>query len=126
VRQNPGSTEVTARKAILSTLAATQRDGLLWTAGIAFLFGLLASPIFARLLPFGLDGRVAAYILQADRWGAGAALIQAGNPQAWRGMMDGHNLARSNQDTLAACRDAAVKAKVKNSTVRSSCRRRDS
>ena len=88
-----------------------QLKGLLWTAGIALLFGLLVSPIFARLLPFGLDGRVAAYILQADRWGAGAALMQAGNPDAWRGMMDEHNLMRSNQEAIAACRAAAAQAK---------------
>jgi hypothetical protein len=88
-----------------------QLKWLLWTAGIALLFGLLVSPVFARLLPFGLDGRVAAYILQADRWGAGAALMQAGNPQAWRGMMDEHNLVQLNREAIAACRAAAAQAK---------------
>jgi hypothetical protein len=88
-----------------------QLKWLLWTAGIALLFGLLVSPVFARLLPFGLDGRVAAYILQADRWGAGAALMQAGNPQAWRGMMDEHNLVQSNREALAVCRTTAAQAK---------------
>jgi hypothetical protein len=88
-----------------------QLKWLLWTGGIALLFGLLVSPVFARLLPFGLDGRVAAFILQADRWEAGAGLMQAGNPEAWRGMMDEHNLLQLNQEALAVCRDAAAKAK---------------
>lgn len=84
---------------------------LAWTGGVALLVGLLASPILARLLPFGLDGRTAAYILQADRWGAGAALMQAGNPAAWRGMMDEHNLLQLNKEALAVCRTAAAQAK---------------
>lgn len=88
-----------------------QLKWLLWTAGIALLFGLLVSPIFARLLPFGLDGRVAAYILQADRWGAGSALMRVGNPQAWRGMMDEHNLVQLNREAIVTCRAAAAQVK---------------
>jgi hypothetical protein len=37
-----------------------QCEQLLWAAGAALVLGLLISPVFARLLPFGLDGRVAA------------------------------------------------------------------
>jgi len=65
-----------------------QRKWLAWTGSGAFFLGLLISPMFARVSPFGWDGRVAAYIMQADRWGAGAALMQAGNLEAWRGLMD--------------------------------------
>ena len=43
------------------------------------LLGLLISPPFARLLPFGLDGRVAPFILHADRWNAGRR-VNAGTP----------------------------------------------
>jgi hypothetical protein len=88
-----------------------QLKWVLWTEGIALLVGLLISPIFARGSPFGWDGRVAAFILQADRWEAGATLMQAGNPEGWRGQEEATNLVRSNQEALAACRDAAAKAK---------------
>jgi Family of unknown function (DUF6118) len=65
-----------------------QFEQLFWTGLVALLLGLLISPIFARLLPFGLDGRMAAFIMHADRWDAGAALMEAQNPEAWRGLMD--------------------------------------
>jgi hypothetical protein len=52
-----------------------QLKWLLWTGGIALIFGLLASPVFARFLPFGLDGQVAAFIMRGDRAHAGAALL---------------------------------------------------
>ena len=65
------------------TLLASGRfdPTLLWTGGVAVLFCLLAAPIFARLLPFGLDGRMAATIMGADRWNAGAALMAAQSPE---------------------------------------------
>jgi len=88
-----------------------QWEWLGWTGIGAFFLGLLISPMFARVLPFGLDGRVAAFILNAARWDAGAALLQAGNAAAWRGLMDDFNLVKSNQAALAACRDAAAKTK---------------
>jgi hypothetical protein len=88
-----------------------QLKWLLWTAGIALLFGLLVSPVFARLLPFGLDGQVAAFIMRGDRLEAGAALMQAGNPEGWRRMAGDLKLLKTNQETLVACRDAAAKTK---------------
>jgi hypothetical protein len=88
-----------------------QLKWLLWTAGIALLFGLLISPVFARLLPFGLDGQVAAFIMRGDRLEAGAALMQAGNPEGWRRMAGDLKLLKTNQEALVACRDAAAKTK---------------
>ena len=88
-----------------------QRKWLAWTGSGAFFLGLLISPMFARVLPFGWDGRVAAYIMQADRWGAGAALMQAGNLEAWRGLMDDFNLTKNNQAVLADCHEVAAKMK---------------
>jgi hypothetical protein len=88
-----------------------QWEWLGWTGCAAFILGLLFSPMFTRLLPFGWDGHVAAYIMNADRWGAGTALMQTGNPEAWRGLMNDFNLVKSNQALLAACYEAAVKAK---------------
>ena len=48
-----------------------------------------------RAQPVGWDGHVAAFIMNADRWGAGTALMQAGNPEAWRGLMDDFNFVKS-------------------------------
>jgi hypothetical protein len=88
-----------------------QWEWLGWTGLGAFFLGLLISPIFARLLPFGGDGYVAAFIMNADRWDAGGALMQAGSPEAWRGLMEDFNLVKSNQAALGVCHEAAAKAK---------------
>jgi len=88
-----------------------QWEWLGWTGIGAFFLGLLISPMFTRVLPFGWDGHVAALSMNADRWGAGTALMQAGNPEAWRGLMDDFNLVKSNQEALAACHAAAAKSK---------------
>jgi hypothetical protein len=88
-----------------------QWEWLGWTGIAAFILGVLIAPMCARFLPFGWDGHVAALIMNADRWGAGTALMQAGNPEAWRGLMDDFNLVKSNQEALAACHDAAAKSK---------------
>jgi hypothetical protein len=88
-----------------------QWEWLGWTGIGAFFLGLLISPMFTRVLPLGWDGHVAALIMNADRWGAGTALMQAGNPEAWRGLMDDFNLVKSNQEALAACHAAAAKSK---------------
>jgi len=37
--------------------------------------------------------------------------MQAGSPDGWRGLADASNLVRVNQEALAACREAAAKAK---------------
>ena len=88
-----------------------QWEWLGWTGIAAFILGLLFSPMCARLLPFGWDGHVAALIMNADRWGAGTALMQAGNPPAWRGLMDDFNLVKSNQAAIGVCVGAAAKSK---------------
>ena len=88
-----------------------QLQWLIVTGAAALLIGLLVSPIFARLLPFGLDGRVAAFVMRADRWDAGADLMKAGNPVAWNNVMAALDLSKANREALAACRDAAAKTK---------------
>ena len=88
-----------------------QRTWLLWAASGALVVGLLVSPFVAGVLPFGGDSAVAAVIMQADRWNAGIALMQAGSPDGWRSLADASNLVRVNQEALAACREAADKAK---------------
>jgi hypothetical protein len=87
-----------------------QLEYLLWTGGAALLVGLLISPLLARVLPFGLDSRMAAFILKADdRWHAGTALLAAGSPAAWRDLEAAGELLQPNITALAACRDAAAK-----------------
>ena len=88
-----------------------KRNWLLWAASGALVVGLLVSPFVAEVLPFGGDSAVAAVIMNADRWNAGVALMQAGSPDGWRGLADASNLVRVNQEALAACREAAAKAK---------------
>jgi hypothetical protein len=67
--------------------------------------------MFARVLPFGWDGQIAAFILQADRWEAGQALMGAESPQRWNRIVNDLNLVQSNQEALPAYRAAAAKAK---------------
>jgi hypothetical protein len=108
---------VVAERHELAAMIGTMRgkwkqwEWLAWTGIGAFALGLLISPLFARVLPFGWDGQVAAFIMNADRWGAGSALMQAENPEAWRSLMDDFNLVKNNQASLATCYDAAAKAK---------------
>ena len=88
-----------------------QRNWLLYAASGALVVGLLVSPFVAEVLPFGGDSAVAAVIMNADRWNAGIALMQAASPDGWRGVADASNLVRVNQEALAACREAAARAK---------------
>jgi hypothetical protein len=110
-------TAAVAERRELAAMIGTMRgqwkqwEWLGWTGIGALFLGLLISPVVARVLPFGWDGQVAAFIMQADRWGAGTALMKAGNPEAWRGLMDDFNFVQSNQAALAACREAAAKSK---------------
>ena len=99
--------------AMIGTMCGRRKqwEWLAWTGIAAFILGVLISPMLARVLPFGWDGQVAALMMNADRWGAGTALMQTGNPEAWHGLMDDFNLVKSNQEALAACHAAATKAK---------------
>jgi hypothetical protein len=89
----------------------TQWKWLAWTGGASLLLGLLISPAIACVLPFGWDGQIAAFIMQANRWDAGNALMRAQDPQAWRVLMAAAKLTVDNSTALGACRDAAVRAK---------------
>ena len=88
-----------------------QRTWLIYAALVAFAVGLLVSPFVAGALPFGLDGRIAALIMKADRWDAGEALMQAGSPDRWQSAVNAWNLVRANQKEIAACSEAAAKTK---------------
>src|ERR1700722_13747285 len=88
-----------------------QWEWLAWTALGAFFLGLLISPMFARVLPFGWDGQVAAFIINADRWDAGSALMKAQSPEAWNVLMAAGKLTADNSAALGACREVAAKLK---------------
>jgi hypothetical protein len=81
---------------------------LAWTGAVALVLGLLASPVFARLLPFGLDGQVAAFIMQTDRWNAGAALMKAQSPDAWRDLESAAQLLTPHSERFIECRRAGM------------------
>ena len=99
------------RHQLAGLIGTVQRNWLLYAASGALVVGLLVSPFVAGALPFGGDSAVAAVIMNANRWNAGIALMQAGSPDGWRGLADASNLVRVNQEALAACREAAAKAK---------------
>jgi hypothetical protein len=63
------------------------------------------------MAPFLRSPQVAAFILRNDRWHAGADLMAAGSPEAWRDLSSAAELQKANAVALAACRDAAVKTK---------------
>jgi hypothetical protein len=86
-----------------------QHKFLFLTAGIAVTVGLVLSPLVAGVLPFGLNTRVAALIMRDDRWNAGAALMQRGNPQDWAQLSADAGLVRDNTEAVDACRTTAAK-----------------
>jgi hypothetical protein len=86
-----------------------QLKWVLVTAAAALGVGLFLSPFFARLLPFGLDGRVAAAIMGNDRWNAGLALLQAQSPQGLHDLEIAAQILRANRAALDDCSAAAAK-----------------
>lgn len=79
------------------------------TAGIAFAVGLVFSPLIASFLPLGLNTRVAALVMRADRWTAGMDLMRAGNPAAWGRLDADTQFIADNRKAVATCRETAAK-----------------
>jgi len=86
-----------------------QLKWVLVTAAAALTAGLLMSPFVARLLPFGLDGRVAATIMGNDRWNAGLALLQAQSPEGLHDLEIAAQILHANRAALDDCSAAAAK-----------------
>jgi hypothetical protein len=87
-----------------------KRDQMFWLAAVfvgTLLFTLFTSPVLLGELPFGWNTNAAATVMQADRWDAGSALMQAASPQGWQNLVAASALVRANQDTVAACQQAA-------------------
>ncbi len=83
---------------------------LCWAAGGAFVVGLVFGPLAARVLPFGLDTRVAAFVIGADRWTAGSELMHAANPAGWRLLLEDSRLVSANRETVEDCRAAMARS----------------
>jgi hypothetical protein len=87
-----------------------KRNQVFWLAAVfvgTFVFTMLASPVLLGELPFGWNTNAAATVMQADRWDAGSALMQAASPQGWQDLVAASDLVQANQDAIAACQQAA-------------------
>ncbi|TBZ05048.1 DUF6118 family protein [Rhizobium leguminosarum] len=85
-----------------------------WVFGVGVVgltVGVLLTLFLPRVLPGSIDMAVAATAMNADHWNAGISLMQSGSPGRWRGLMAANDIARDNQAALAACAEAAAKAK---------------
>lgn len=95
----------------LVRLRYQQRRWLIYVGMGALVFGLLTSPLLFRLLPFGLDSRLAAFIMDQSRWEAGIALMKADNPHSWYSIVNDINLVSDNRQVIDACRKTAIDKK---------------
>ena len=89
----------------------TQRKHLAWMFAGTFVVGLLILPFLARALPFGWNEDLAVFLLHADRWNAGQALMKSTNPGGWAVLAAEMNLVEPNHAALTACREAAGRMK---------------
>lgn len=88
-----------------------QRRWLLYTGIGAVVLGIVLSPLITAILPFGLNSRVAAFILLQDRWHAGQTLMRAEDPNKWDWALGVLSIGEANKKALTACRTEAAKAK---------------
>jgi hypothetical protein len=95
-----------------------QRRRLLWAAGGGLLVGCLLWSFLpgtlARTLPtsWHLPERLAAHTVgEPTLWEAGSRLMRADSPQAWEAVAAAAQMRRDNRDIIAACEQAAAKAK---------------
>jgi hypothetical protein len=80
--------------------------------GVALVLGLVLSPYLVSVLFWGSwQTGVAATVMDASRWDAGAALMEAENPAGWKKLVNDWNLVQANQKEIAACREEAAKTK---------------
>lgn len=101
---------------VASARERQQQDWWLFSAGAAGLvLGVLLTLFGPRALPGTVDMAVASTVMAADRWSAGISLMQSGDPEGWRGLVDSSNLVRMNQQELTACVEAAAQANVDQS-----------
>ncbi|OYV32135.1 MAG: hypothetical protein B7Z81_13155 [Acidocella sp. 20-61-6] len=87
----------------------SQWNWVFYTGLVACVVGMLLSPFLASVLPFGLNGQVAALVMRDSRWGAGWDLLRAANPGDADDAAAGYNLVQSNRAALIACQQGATK-----------------
>ncbi|MDE1905419.1 MAG: hypothetical protein KGH75_03085 [Rhodospirillales bacterium] len=87
----------------------SQWNWVFYTGLVACVAGILLSPFLASVLPFGLNGQVAALVMRDSRWGAGWDLLRAANPGDADDAAAGYNLVQTNRAALAICQQAAAK-----------------
>ncbi|TAL03783.1 MAG: hypothetical protein EPO08_03290 [Rhodospirillaceae bacterium] len=92
-----------------------QKVRLIWAGAGGAIAGMILLYVLVLVLPFGLNTYIAAGILGEDRWHAGQALMQAGNPGGWNLFTADANLANANRAKVDACRAAAEKTKKEQS-----------
>ena len=94
---------------------ARERSRQDWWLVAAFAVGLLAGALvmlfLPRLLPFSAAPRVASVVMGETPWRAGMSLMAFESPEAWQRVAAADQIAIANKDELAACREAAAKAK---------------
>lgn len=88
-----------------------QKKWLIRVGVSGLVLGLILFPVLAAILPLGFSERIAAGIAGKDRWNAGQALMEAGNPQAFAELVAGNRLVTLNEGKIRECREAAEKAK---------------
>ncbi len=87
----------------------SQWNRVFYTGLVACVAGILLSPFLASVLPFGLNGQVAALVMRDSRWGAGWDLLRAANPGDASDAAAGYNLVQANRAALVACLHEAIK-----------------
>lgn len=79
----------------------------------AIVLSSFAPGFIARALPdsWRLPERMAAGILDLDRWMAGERLLATSEPDRWRAVLFANALVQDNRDAIVKCRESAAKAK---------------
>lgn len=77
--------------------------------GAGVVVGALLLLFLPRLLPFEADSHVAAAVMGKSRWDAGAAIMRATDQASWKAAMANAQLGADNGESLARCRQAALK-----------------
>jgi hypothetical protein len=84
------------------------QDLRMWFAGgIGLLAGAVLVLLLPRILPFAADTHIAAIVMGQDRWNAGVTMMQAADPEGWRGVVDASQLVRDNTEAIGQCAEAA-------------------
>jgi len=95
--------------AVTARTAEAQKHALQWAVGAGVAVGLVLFPMLGAFAPGG--SFLAAWATgNADRWQAGADLIQAGSPERAAALAAASRLVSANVEALQACSEAAKKA----------------